>query len=198
MLLIESNSSDIQKYYEGSWIKLREFGDKPFFVQKVTREGVYFTDVDNEEGIIYLSDDVPYELNMVLPNKAAFQYNGYAYLMARIPARQYHRGITTANCIIQRLDSEGWRKASLNGPILSGYMGKPNYRELDDVIEACKNSEALSSRFSYQASSKRIYCDTMHVATVNPSLKFIGCKAILVPEITKLLSNNSKYEVVPT
>lgn len=196
MILSPTNASDIQKYYESSYIKLRDFGDKVFFVNKVTRDGIYFTDSDLQEGLLHLHEDAPYNLDMVLPNKALFQLGNYCYSLARIPARQYHRGITVANCQIQRLDSEGWKKQSLSFMTLQGYMSKPNYRPLGEVIATAKHSEAVTPRFAYQATGRKIWCDNRIVGVVNPSLKTIACNKLLAPEIAKLLADNKDYRMV--
>lgn len=196
MILSPANASDIQKYYESSYIKLRDFGDKVFFVNKVTRDGIYFTDCDSQEGLLHLHEDAPYNLDMVLPNKALFQLGNYCYSLARIPARQYHRGITVANCLIQRLDSEGWKKQGLSFTTLQGYMSKPNYRPLGEVIATAKHSEAVTSRFAYQASGRKIWCDNRIVGVVNPALKTIACNKLLAPEIAKLLADNKDYRMV--
>lgn len=197
MMLIASNASDIQKYYESSYVKLRDFGDQVFLINKVTREGVYFSTAAGEEGIIYLEDSAPYNLDMVLPNKALFQLGNYCYSLARIPARQYHRGITPQNCQISRLEGEGWRKQSLSFTNLQGYMSKPTYRPFADVVATCKQSEALSDRFAYQASNKRLWCDSTIVGTVNPALKTVACNPLLVLEVSRIIGNSSTYKVIP-
>lgn len=196
MILVPENANDIQKYYESSYIKLRDFGDKVFFVNKVTREGIYFTDADQQEGLLHLHSGAPYTLDMVLPNKALYQLGNYCYSLARIPARQYHRGITVANCQIMRLEGEGWKKQSMNFTNLQGYMSKPNYRPLEEVIETAKHSEALTPRFAYQASNKRLWCDNKIVGMVNTSLKTIACNPLLNKEISNLLANTKDYRMV--
>ena len=200
MELISSNSSDIQKYYEGSYVKLREFGDKLFLINKVTREAVYFTDANGDEGIIYLHDSCPYTLNMVLPNKAMYQVDQHCYLLQRFPARQYHRGITTNNCTIKFLQSGGWGATTLSFATLTGYVNKPVYRSLEDIIESrTSGSEAINSRFAYQANGKKIWCDTKSVATVNTKLKTIACNKLLIPELERFLLRgdmNTTYKLI--
>lgn len=200
MELISSNSSDIQKYYEGSYVKLREFGDKLFLINKVTRECVYFTDSTGDEGVIYLHDSCPYTLNMVLPNKAMYQVDQHCYLLQRIPARQYHRGITSNNCAIKLLNSGGWGSVALSFTTLTGYVEKPVYRPLEQIIETCTSgSEAITARFAYQAAGKKIWCDTKLIATVNTKLKTITGSKLLIPELERFLLRgelNTTYKLI--
>lgn len=199
MDLTSSNCSDIQKYYEGSYVKLREFGDKLFLINKVTRESVYFVDAAGEEGIIYLHDSCPYTLNMVLPNKAMYQVDQQCFLIQRIPARQYHRGITSGNCMIKYLATGGWANTSLSFSTLMGYVDKPVYRPLDQIIETRQSgSEAITARFAYQANGKKIWCDTRMVATVNTKLKTIACNKLLMPELERFLlrGENVTYKLI--
>lgn len=196
MLLQSSNAGDIQKYYEGSYVKLQECGDRIFFIHKVNKDGVYFQDSNNDEGVIHLLDQYPYNLNMVLPNKALYQMGQYCYSLARIPARQYSRGITTGNCQIMKLTSDGWGEVGISFAVLQGYMSKPNYRPLAEVVAECKHSEALTDRFAYQAIGKKIWCDNRVVGVVNPLLKTVSCDALLEREVTKLIGLAQDYKVI--
>jgi len=196
MLLVSSNASDIQKYYEGSYVKLREMGDRVFLIHKVNKEGVFFQDSDNMEGVIHLHDSSPYNLDMVLPNKALYQMGQYCYSLARIPARQYSRGITQQNCQIMKLTSEGWGKVPLSFVVLQGYMSKPMYRPLAEVVETCKHSEALTDRFAYQAQGKKIWCDNRVVGTINKDLKTVACDKLLEREVLKLIGTLKDYKVL--
>lgn len=195
MLLISSNANDIQKYYEGSYVKLSGFGDKLFFIQKVTQEGIYCVDGDTDEYLIHLHDSVPYELTMTLPNKAFYQMGHHCYSLARIPARQYHRGITSANCAIQRLDVDGWKKQSCSFSTLQGYVQKALYRPLSEVVETCKGSEAISERFAYQYAGNRIWCDHRIVGTVNTVQRTVQCNILLERAIQRILDRNDMDRV---
>jgi hypothetical protein len=201
MQLISSNSSDIQKYYEGSYVKIPELGDDIFMIHKVTSEAVYFSDSQDQQGVIWLHDEVPYNLDMVLPNKAMYQMGTSCYSLSRVPARQYHRGITQANCVVRRLtNTDGWTNAGVGFNTLKGYVCKPLYRSLVEAIQTSNGTEALSPRFAYQAATKTIWCDHKKIATVNLKLKTIACNSLLVPEIVAFLSrtnSQSIYKVVP-
>ena len=199
MELTSSNWGDIQKYYENSFVKLREFGDRIFYIDKVNRDEVHFHDMNEEAGVIYLHDAVPYTLDMVLPNKAVYQMGDEAYLLARIPARQYHRGITTGNCKISRLRSTGFTSANLSFATLQGYANKPIYRPLEDVIGRSTGSEAISSRFAYNSANKSIYCDTKVVAVVDKVKKEIKAHSLLLAELKRFLlrdDSNITYKLV--
>lgn len=199
MELTSSNWGDIQKYYENSFVKLREFGDRIFYIDKVNRDEVHFHDANDEAGVIYLHDAAPYTLDMVLPNKAMYQMGDEAHLLQRVPARQYHRGITTSNCKISRLRSNGYTNANLSFATLQGYASKPIYRPLEEVIGRSTGSEAISPRFAYNAANKSIYCDTKVVAVVDKVKREIKAHALLLAELKRfLLRDDSKitYKLV--
>lgn len=199
MELTSSNWQDIQKYYENSYVKLREFGDRIFYIDKVNRDEVYFRDENDEAGVIYLHDAAPYSLDMVLPNKAMYQMGDEAYLLQRVPARQYHRGITPQNCKISRLRSNGFTTHSLSFQSLQGYANKPLYRPLEEVIGRSTGSEAISPRFAYNAANKSIYCDQKVVAVVDKTKKEIKANTLLLAELKRFLLHddvNSVYKLV--
>lgn len=196
MQLVSSNWRDIQKYYDQCFIKIRDFGDKIFFVDKVTPEFVLFKDKDGQEGIIYLHDDVPYNLDMVLPHKAMFQIGDTAHLMQRIPARQYNRGITSQNCTIKKLSLSGWSSASVSFINLSGYTEKIAYRPADVVFKREQGSEVLSSRFAYLAHTGAIYCDTKMVGSVDVLNRKVICRPLIQAELSAILGPNSEYKLI--
>lgn len=201
MELLSSNASDISKYYENTFVKFNEFGDRLFYINKVNKEGVYFKDANDEEGIIHLHDSYPYTISMNLPNKSMYQMGDVCYNLARIPARQYSRGISTQNCEIRSLTSL-WKKESINFVNLQGYVNKPIFRPLDVVVGArTSGSEALSNRFAYRASDGSIFCDTTIVGKVNRKLKVVSCNSLLTHEFTELLKapweSESEFKVIP-
>lgn len=198
MLLIQSNWQDIQKYYLDSYVKLQEFGDQIFFICAVNKEGVKFTDDKGEEGIIWLHDECPYTLNMVLPNKSFFQKDNFCYSLARVPARQYHRGITSENCSLTYLQGSTWRKASIGFENLTHYVNKPWFRPLDTAIMTPRlYSEALSPRFAYSSTDCTIWCDSHPIGTVNKETDTITCQSLFLTEVSRLLSSSqSKFKLV--
>lgn len=202
MQFTPSNWQDINKYYCDSFVKLTELNDQLIYISKVNREGVYFSFSDQKEGVIWLHDDVPYDLDMVLPNKAMYQMGNHCYHMSRIPQRQYHRGITPNNCVVKKLTDSGWGNAPINFITLQGYVAKPMYRPLEDVIATpMAGSEALSPRFAYQTKSHKLWCDNKVIGFVNNKTKTIGCAPLLIPEISAFLGKTDAkniYKVVST
>lgn len=197
MQLIQSNWQDIQKYYLDSYVKLQEFGDQIFFICGVSKEGVKFQDEKGEEGIIWLHDESPYTLSMVLPNKSFFQKGQYCYSLARVPARQYHRGITSENCELRYLEGVSWRKAMLGFENLMHYVNKPYFRPLEMAITSPRlYSEALSPRFAYTPNGA-IWCDNHMIANLNKETNEIKCRPLFLMEVSRLLSSPSQYNVVP-
>jgi hypothetical protein len=196
MELISSNTADITKYYGDSYVRIAEVGDKILLLKKVTPDAVYLIDADELEYALYLHDEVPYTLNMVLPHKAMFQHGKYCCLLSRLPARQYSRGITSENCRIERLTNEGWLKVGINFESLQAFINKPQYRWLDHAIETPVGmSEAITNRFAYRASDRSLRIDQVVIGSVTDVTKTIGVKALFVPEVTKLLSPTTLYTV---
>jgi hypothetical protein len=85
--------------------------------------------------------------------------------------------------------------------MLQGYVSKPFYRPLSEIIMTIQGgSEAVSDRFAYQAKGGKLWCDLKPIATINAKLKTIACTALLVPEINKFLARTASenfFKVVP-
>lgn len=197
MILNQSNSHDIEKYYRGSYVKLPGYGDKLFFIDNVDSTGVYFVDDTQKKGVIYLDDDHPYELDFVLPHKALFQVGKYAHLMSRIPARQYHRGITCENCSIFRL-GDIWRAQELTWSLLNYYVSKTPYVTLSVAMKNNFVSAALSQRISWSATTGKLYCDRVSIGEVKKGTNSILIHPLFESEVRQLLvdmKDNTDYKL---
>ena len=192
MMLVPSAYEDIRKYYEGSYVKVAEFGDKFVYIHKVCKDAVFFNDSENNEGVIHLNEAAPYSLETILPHKTMFTLENKCYLLSRIPQRQYHRGLTQHNCQVSVLGASGWGPAAINYRVLAGYVNKPAYPPLDEAITLSAGSVALSARFAYHVTQKTIYCDTLVVGKVNPVLRTVSCNRLLAPEISRFISTSCK------
>lgn len=188
MECVQSNYGDITKYYQGSYIKLREFGDALFYVVKVSRDEVLLKDKNDNEFVITLHDSVPYNIDMILPNKSLFQHNNHCFSLSRVPARQYHRGITRQNCEVQVLGEKKWGTAAVGFDTLEGYVNKPLFPTLSDAIADKSVSAALSRRFAYSRDGT-LWCDLRKIGTVDKLSKVVSVNSLLQLEVSKLLSD---------
>lgn len=144
-----SNWQDIRRYYLETYVKFQEFGDKLFFIQSANDSEVRGKDEDGEPFILFLADEAPYNLSYVLPHKSIFQMGRDVFLLQRIPAKQYQRGLSTANTkIINVISNEA---VPLSFKVLKAFVTKQPTTTLADAINDVKKQKgyALDSRFSY-------------------------------------------------
>jgi len=105
MLFVPSVWQDIRKYYENSYVKFLEYGEELFFITRVRENGILGTDASGAEFSLSLDEDAPYHLTYNLPHKGLFQMDNSTYLLHRVPAQQYSRGITNNNTKIVEVAS---------------------------------------------------------------------------------------------
>lgn len=135
MKFCQENHADIKKYFQGSFIKFPQAGDTVHFVDRV--ESTYIRGrlySQNAEGkyedqpfVFHLNpkDDNTPEVEFILPRKSYFNFDNAAYMLYRIPARQYHRGVTPDNTAIARLAMNGeFPSYNLGFDRLTAYVGK--------------------------------------------------------------------------
>lgn len=173
MLFVPSNANDIAKYYKGSFVKLREFGDEFFKITRVSPDGVEFHRANGDVGEIALHEDVPYDLEFTLPHKSYFQSGKRASQLCRIPARQYHRGITPENCVIFGLGAEGtFVTQTINFVNLQNFANKPAFPTITDGVRLKGMvSCAFSPRFAATA-NKQVFVDNVPIGTWERDTKF--------------------------
>lgn len=194
-----SNADDISRYYRDSYVKLEEFGDQLFYVESVSTRSVQGKTETGEVFEIILDETRPYPVEYVLPKKSYFQNGKHAFLLQRIPAKQYQRGLSGHNTSIKRLRKDGAMiEAAINFDNLNKYVGKkafPNFREAVGNKEKLE-SVALSSRFAYCNGTLTIHLDALAVATVSKQIKRVTMlQPIFKPEVVELCQN-SGYEVI--
>jgi hypothetical protein len=192
-----SNWRDIQKYYEGTYVKFSEFGDKLFMIHQVRPDGISGVDEDNTAFEMYLSDAAPYTVNFILPHKATFQWKDSVYLLQRIPARQYRRGLCSDNTMITNVATG--TAVDVGFPALKAFVGKPSYSSFSNAFntKAKTKAIALSPRMSYLRSGK-ILIDNRTIAMFDYTTKRISMMhKIFLPEIMQhMVDHNEHYEVL--
>lgn len=97
MLFVPSVWQDIRKYYENSYVKFQEYGDTLFYIKRVRETEIIGVDENDDEFLLTLEEDVPFNLTYTLPHKGLFMVDGSPHLLHRVPAVQYSRGLTQQN-----------------------------------------------------------------------------------------------------
>jgi hypothetical protein len=197
MEFTSSNWRDIQKYYEGTFVKFTEFGDRLFYISQVRPDGISGTDDEDTAFEMYLNDAYPYTVNYLLPHKATFQWKDSVYMLQRIPARQYRRGLCSDNTQITNVATG--QAIDVNFQSLKAFVSKPHYSSFSSAFNTKVKTKAiaLSPRMSYLRTGY-ILIDNRKVAQYNYDTKKITMMhKIFLPEIMQhMVDHNEHYEVV--
>lgn len=174
MIFVPSSANDIERYYYNTYVKFHETGDRLFFIDSVSKYKVSGICDDETPFDLYLSDEFPYEVNYVLPNKSFFQMGEHAYLMERKPAKQYKRGLCAENVSIQRhRGGSEFTQVPIGFEILKAFVAKQAFSSLKEAflnVEK-KLSIALSPRMMYVPKGGRLFVDKTQIATIRGDKK---------------------------
>ncbi|MFZ2190121.1 MAG: hypothetical protein WAV48_05035 [Candidatus Magasanikiibacteriota bacterium] len=187
MLFIPENRDDINRYYRGTFVKFRETGDALFYVKHVGEDKVSGTGSDGTPFELLLHADFPYEVDYILPKKSFFQYGPYACLLQRIPAKQYQRGISEANTLVQMLGN-GNGVVSLTFETLQAFVAKQAFLSLSQALEEKdKTSVVLSPRLGLVCATRKIFADMKAIGQVKlKENKIQSYHKIFKPELEQL------------
>ena len=185
------NSADIKKYYNNTYVKFPETGERLFYVNEVTGSHVRGVDEDDEMFQVLLHHDQPFPVKYLLPHKSYFQYDRYAAFLYRIPAQQYSRGLCKGNTAIGLLTGEGLSMQHFSFKLLRAYTSKQNYLSLDQAIKSSNYSTALSPRFAVTASGV-IFVDNKALGKVTGDNVILSQKSIFNSDLQKLAGENWK------
>lgn len=198
MIFNSSSHEDINRYYKNTYVKFKETGDTLYYIRSVNSEVVRGTDASGTEFELWLSDEHPYEVDYILPNKSYFQYKKRACLLVRVPAKQYQRGLSANNTRVNSLTKTGSiQQIELNFDVLTEFVNKQAFPSITKAIlnKAKETSIVLAPRFAYVPDTRGIYADTSLVAEVRPDDKLIVVRhPIFLPEI-KALTSGTEYKV---
>jgi hypothetical protein len=197
MLFVPSAAQDIHKYFKNSFLKFKETGDMLFYMTHVDNSMISGQIEDGRDFKLYLSEDEPYEVDYILPHKSFFQYGEHACMLQRVPAKQYHRGITDENTQISyRVGADGAQKhLPINFEVLKAFVQKKKFFSLTEALQQPVVSCALSPRMMYSRLPKTIFIDFHAVAKVNEPKKIIHLlQPIFKQEIQDLLRQNMELE----
>lgn len=197
MEFTSSNWQDIRKYYEGTYVKFTEFGDRLFYISQVRPDGISGMDDEQTAFEMYLSDAAPYTVNFTLPHKATFQWKDSVYLLQRIPARQYRRGLCSDNTMITNVATG--TSVDVGFQSLKAFVSKPSYSSFSNAFNTKVKTKAiaLSPRMSYLRSGS-ILIDNKKIAVFSYETKKISMiHRIFLPEIMQhMVDHNEHYEVI--
>lgn len=197
MIFIPENADDISRYYKNTYVKFREFGDKLFYIKGVNNKVVTGVDEDDVEFELFLNSDYPYEVDYVLPKKSCFQHKNHAYILRRVPAKQYQRGISSTNTQMFFVRKNTIVETSFDFDVLKSYVNKKAFPSLNQALtKVGKNiSVALSPRFLFVPHTRLIYVDIKAIAEVDHTTKTIEVyQKVFLPEV-QTLANNSIFQV---
>lgn len=201
MKFTSDNHQDIQKYYNNTFIKIKETGDLLYLIQYVGRTEVRGVCETGAEFIIYLDNENPYEINYVLPHKSFFQNGKDACLLYRTPAKQYQRGLNGQNTNIVRMSREGkFEQVKLDFTVLKAFVSKQPFFTLGQAIgkgkgpEGTNNSYVLTPRLTYNRVLKKLFIDMTPVARVDvPSKRIFFDHPIFKQEVAAFLQQSGEH-----
>lgn len=192
MLINSSNYEDIRKYFLHTFVKVQEYNDQLFYVKQVDPAYVYLESTDQQIDFrIDLTKD--YNLNYIIPRKTVYQFNNVAACLARIPARQFKKGLCKQNTQISLLGATGWGPIEFSMTTIEAFINKPAYMSVAQFMEVSGEvqSAALSPRFAVSRGGA-VYLDTTLVAKANFETKIVTTRKVFEPDIAKLFPNFEK------
>lgn len=196
MMLTRENWRDIQKYYDGTFIKIKEEGEVILKVRKVRPEGIELQNDKGEDILIHLRDDSPYDLSFILPHKTVYQVDDKCWAMSRRPMKQYQRGICEQNIAIHVLNSGAWYRKDASFATLAPFVTKQPFQTL---LVASKSktmkSMALSSRFSVDFTTGSVFCDLSIVGSFDKAKKILTINPLFVADINQILVDMGEADI---
>lgn len=214
MKFCAENSKDIQKYFQGAFVKFpgmggvygdgsaaKEAGDIIHTVDQVTPSSIRGKRREGDEDvpyefILYSEDDVPPpEVEFILPRKGFFNTSNGAHVLFRIPARQYKRGVCTDNTMILRLQANGeFEQQPLDIGLLTAYVEKQAYRGFKECTPGM-SSYAVSRRMAVTAGGL-IYIDRVKIGSINYQDKKITLgQNLFQQEVERALAEHGQFGI---
>jgi hypothetical protein len=172
MLASQENWKDVQKYFQGTFVKFTSEGEKIWLITKVTDTVILAKDRNGEEVCVELAR--PFMLDYVLPHKAVYQFGEHAAVLQRLPQRMWKKGLSNENTELLSCSAQGsWQPMQFSAETLEGFVNKPGYFSFIDAENQFKNGESLQSvALSPRISLTRkggVFIDTVLVGRCNKS-----------------------------
>lgn len=167
MKFVPSNNQDISKYFRGTYIKFKEFGDMLFNINYVDSYEVKGVTEEGREFRLFLSENHPYEVDYILPHKSFFQFEDKACMLQRIPQRQYQRGLSMSNTGMNYLGEDDTPKGlRVDFTTLKAFVSKQKFFTLSEALKSQNKSCVLSKRMMFRPVNNTIYIDFIPIAKV--------------------------------
>ncbi len=192
MKFAPSTYADIRKYFDSTYAKFAELGEKLLFIQRIREDAITAIDSAGDVYELVLEEDAPYEMTYTLPHRALFAHKGRAYMLQRIPARQYQRGINTSNT--QIISVPDGKKMPLTWELLDSFTNKQDYQTLADAVFGKFAKEVttvpLSQRSMFDRRMQHIYFDRQAVATLDRDAKKVRVVSLFKEEVEEMLTDS--------
>jgi hypothetical protein len=191
MKFAPSTYADIRKYFDSTYAKFAELGEKLLYIKQIKQDSITATDSAGDVYELVLEEAAPYEMTYTLPHRALFAHKGRAYMLQRIPARQYQRGINTANT--QIISVPDGKKQSLSWELLDAFTNKQDYQTLAEAVFGKFNKEIiavpLSCRSMFDRRLQAIFFDRQQVANVSRDGKKIQTVSLFKEEVEEMMTD---------
>ena len=212
MKFCSENSKDIQKYFQGAFVKFpgmagvfgdgavaAEAGDIIHTVEQVTSSYIKGKRIEGNDAVPYEfclyseAEVVPPEVEFILPKKSYYNGPSGALMLFRIPARQYKRGVCSDNTAIVQLQSAGtFEPYPLTVITLTEYVGKQAYKR----FEAHKLPSYAVTRRIGVAANGHVFMDRVKIGTIDYTTNTIKLgRDLFVPEVQKALRIHGQSQV---
>ena len=193
------NYQDCNKYFADTYVQFAEEGmNKLFWLEKCDQNYIKAVEVkrDSRTGKVIKGEhivvalDKGYAIDFTLPRKAVFQNNDCAYLLSRIPAKQWKKGIHPQNTRIYTLRLGKWEEYGFLLDIILNYINKPVFKTFDELVLAKKEesmvSIALSSRCAVDMETGNVYLDRFLVGNFSFKTNKLSCHSFILSELVNL------------
>jgi hypothetical protein len=190
MLATNQNWGDIKKYYLGTFVKFRELGDIPVFIENVNKSSINGRTIDHEVIELELCEE-GYNLDYCIPKKTVFQVESNAYIFERIPARMWRKGWSSENSQLSRIAADGsFERLNWGFDFVCNFVNKTKYHKIQDLPNTKYLSIALSPRF-YACASGIIGVDEQTVGVYVMSKNTIVYNKLFEREMKNLFRDQS-------
>ena len=202
MFVNSENWQDCQKYYQNTWVKLAQCGERIYTVGEVGSKFTYFSSPsrgpNDDEADVCIDMSVGFNIDYVIPKKTVFQYGEHALILERVPARMWRKGMDPKNTQFLTLNEmSAWGKVQIGVPVIEGFVNKPGYYQLDAALnnfEGALLSAALSPRVSLSRGGS-VFIDTTMVGKYARKSGTLTYKAIYKDDLEPMFPG-AKFKVL--
>lgn len=167
--LTSNTARDFQARYQGTYGFLcKEKGERQLvYLHRVNEGSAQFRadDHESEKNLPYMVNaDSGVEFEFIQVTRGFFNVDGGVLYLARIPQRQWKRGISAENTLCQRLAGGRFKTERLSIKVLSEIFVKPLYAHatrFQEFVEKKRNAVALSQHFAIDDSQNVFFFDRL-------------------------------------